>query len=316
MEQTFLNLDAGESAIFLRDLESIKAKTYDKLYPEYKAQRLFPVDTSAGPGAETITYRSFDRVGVMKIIADYADDLPRSDVKGIEKSIIVKSLGGSFGYNYQEVKASAMGNRPLPQMKANAARQSWEAKVDSLAWYGDASANLKGILNQPDVPAATVQTGISSGNVTWLGAAPKTADEILKDMNDSIGDVHILTNEVEQPDTILLPTAHYEHIATTARSSTSDLTILEYFKRNRPGVTVESASKLAAVDPLPSGAGGPKNVMIAYKRDIDKLSLELPQLFEMLPVQERGLEYLVPTHARIGGLLVYYPLSINIVEGI
>jgi len=32
-------------------------------------------------------------------------------------------------------------------------------------------------------------------------------------------------------------------------------------------------------------------------------------MFEQLPVQERGLEYVVPCHSRIGGVIIYYPLS-------
>ena len=48
------NLDANESAFFARQLEYIKPKTYDILYPEYKAFRLMAVSTEAGPGAQVI----------------------------------------------------------------------------------------------------------------------------------------------------------------------------------------------------------------------------------------------------------------------
>lgn len=313
MSEKIMNLDAGESAFFSRELETIKAKTYDKLYPEYKATRLIPTDSTAGSGAETITYRSFDRVGVMKLIADYANDLPRSDVKGREFTINVKGLGGSFGYNLQEIRASAKAGNALEQKKANSARQSYEQKVNRLAWFGDANSGLLGMLNQPDVPAATVQTGATSGNIPWSG---KTNDEILQDMNDAIGDVWTLTNMVEMPNMLLLPAEQFRFVKTTRLSTASDTTILEFFLANNEGVTVEAVNELKNVAPLPSGAPGPSNVMIAYRRDPDKLTLELPQLFEMLAVQVRGLEYVVPTHARYAGVQFYYPLSANIVEGI
>jgi hypothetical protein len=38
--------------------------------------------------------------------------------------------------------------------------------------------------------------------------------------------------------------------------------------------------------------------------------------FEQLPVQEKGLEYVVNCHSRIGGVLIYYPLSQYIMDGI
>ena len=315
MEQ-LTNLDAGESVFFSHQLESIKTKVYNVLYPEYKATSLLPVDTSAGPGAETITYRSFDRVGVMKLIADYADDLPRSDVKGKEVTIRVKSLGGSFGYNLQEVRASAKAGTALSQLKANATRQSYEAKVNQLAFFGDAEAGLLGLLNQPDVPANTVQTGVVSGNVTWLGASPKNTDEVLKDMNDAVRDPMTLSKGVEIPDTLLLPLDEYSYVSTTRLAAGTDTTILQFFLQNNPGVTVEWVNELADVAVLPSGGGGPANVMISYKKSADKLTLELPSLFEMLAVEARGLEFIVNAHARYAGVHVYYPLSMNIVEGI
>jgi hypothetical protein len=38
--------------------------------------------------------------------------------------------------------------------------------------------------------------------------------------------------------------------------------------------------------------------------------------FEQLPVQEQGLEFQVPCHSRVGGTIVYYPLSMAIMEGL
>jgi hypothetical protein len=56
--------------------------------------------------------------------------------------------------------------------------------------------------------------------------------------------------------------------------------------------------------------------MVAYKKDPDMFTLEIPQMFEQLPVQERNLEYVIPCHARIGGVIIPYPLSLYIMEGI
>ena len=58
------------------------------------------------------------------------------------------------------------------------------------------------------------------------------------------------------------------------------------------------------------------DLILMYRKDPDKLTLEIPQPFEQLPVQFEGLEYVVPCHSRIGGLIVYYPLSIIKAEGV
>lgn len=312
----YYNLDANESEFFQRELEFIKSQTYDILYPELKATLLIPVSTEAGAGATTITYRQFDGVGIMKIIANYADDLPRADVKGKEFSSIVQTLGGSYGFNIQEVREAAMAGRPLNARRASTVARANEQKVNSIAWFGDADSGLLGMLDQPNVPAATVQTGATSGNVTWGGGSPKNPDEIIKDLCDVVDDVRELTQGIENPNTILIPIAQNSLISCTPRSTTSDTTIKQFFMNNRPGVEIVELVELKDVDPLPSGGGAPKDVMIAYDKSPDKLTLEIPSPFEQFPPQERGLEFIVPAMSRIGGVIVYYPLSINIVEGI
>jgi hypothetical protein len=305
-----VNLDANESMFFARELEAIKARTYDILYPELKMLRLVPISFDAGPGAETITYRQYDSVGVMKIIANYADDLPRADVTGKEFTSKVKSLGGSYGYNVQEIRAARMAGKPLEQRRANAVRMANDQAINRIAWFADGSAawgGLYGLLFAPNVTKAAAVVG------TWSSA---TADQIIGDVNALINNIRTLTKGVENADTVILPIAQYAKIASTPRSSTSDTTILEFLRRVHPGVTFEDANELATVTPNPRTGLTSANCMVAYRRSPDKLTLETPQAFEQFPAQERNLEFVVPCHSRVGGIVIYYPLSIAIVDGI
>ena len=113
------------------------------------------------------------------------------------------------------------------------------------------------------------------------------------------------------PDTLLLPLEHFHLAATTKLATPSDKTALMYFLETSPYVkSVEWLEEL-------NGAGsGSTDVIMAYKRDPRKLTLEVPQDFEQLPPQERGLEFVVPCHQRCGGVIVYKPLSIAKGEGI
>jgi len=316
MKETIVsqNLDANESIFFARELETIKARSYDILYPEFTAKRFIPVSGDAGSGAEQITYQQYDRVGVMKIIANYADDLPRSDVKGREFTSPVRSIGGSYGYSIQEIRAAQMAGKPLQQRKANAVRQSYEQTVNDIGWKArtvDAAyAGLTGFLYNPNTTKSSPTTG------NWI-AGSATADQIIADVNEAINDVRTLTKGVEMVDTLLLPIPEFSYIASTPRSNVSDTTILEFLRRVNPGVTFEAVNELTNVTPAPSGGSPATNsIMIAYRRSPDKLTLEIPQTFEQFPAQERGLEFLINAHGRIGGVIIYYPLSVNIVEGI
>ena len=310
------NLDAQESAFFARELEFVKSRSYDVLYPEYTAKSLFPVSAEAGSGAEQITYEQYDRVGLMKVIASYADDLPRSDVKGEEFTTPVRSIGGSYGYNVQEIRASQMAGKGLSQRKADATRQAYEQEVNDIAWFARPAskkyAGLTGFLYNSNTTKSSPTTG------NWI-AGSATADQIIQDVSEAITLVRTNTKGVERPDTVRFPIAEYGHIATTPRSSTSDTTILEFLRKVHPGVDFgqEGLVELSGVSPAPSG-GSPatQSVMIVYKRDPMKLTLEIPQPYEQFPAQERNLEYVIPAHGRIGGVIIYYPLSVNIVEGI
>ena len=312
-----VNLDANEGIFFARELEHIKAKAYDIKYPQLKGASgaIIPISTEAGAGAESITYRQYDMVGMAKIIADYADDLPRADVKGKEFTAPVRGIGESYGYNLQEVRASNMTGKALPTRRATAARRANDQKVNEIAFFARPSTHggLYGLFYNPNITVSTVPT--RGGRTTWISDA-KTPDEILADLNEIVSDIIDLTKGVEEPNTIMLPYAEYQHIASTPRSANSDTSILKYFLGNNGYVNrVLPVNECKQVNPKPSG-GGAANLLVCLRTDPDNLTLEIPQPFEQLPVQERGLEFVIPCHSRCGGVIIYYPLSIAIYEGI
>jgi hypothetical protein len=312
-----VNLDAGESMFFARQLEYIKAQSYDILYPEYKAITMIPVSTEAGPGAESITYREFDTVGLMKIISNYADDLPRADVRGKEYTIPVRSIGGSYGYNVQEIRAARMANKPLELRRAESARRAYEQMVNRIGWFARAADGVYGGLTGLLYNANVTKADSIATAVNWLDAA-RTADQIILDFATQFYNMVDLTKGIEWPDTALMPPLQFGKIRTMPRSTISDTTVYQFIKNAHPELkTIEWVNELKAVTPKPStptAAASYTDVMILYRKDPMKLTLEIPQPFEQFPVQERGLEYLIPTHARVGGVLIYYPLSVTIVE--
>lgn len=305
--QKYVNLDSGETIFFARELELIKSKSYDVKYADLKARSLLPVSGEAGPGAESITYRQYDHLGVAKLISSYANDLPRSDVKGREFTSPVRSLGASYGYNLQEVRAAKMVGKPLEQRRANAAKRAVMQLENTIAFKGDSASGLGGFISNPNYSVVSVGAGAGGGTTFKT----KTPDEILKDLNQVANTPFSVTLGVEMPDTLLLPLDQYTLISSTARSANSDTTILEYFLKNNPFIkSVDWLNELKG-----AGLGG-SDAMMAYRKDPDALTLEIPQDFEQLPVQEKGLEFEIPCHSRIGGVLIYYPLSIARGDGI
>ena len=128
-----LKLDANESAFFKRQIEYIKAKTYDVKYKDLKAFTLIPISNESPSGATEITWRQFAGVGFAKIISDYANDFPRVDVYGVETTTKVRGIGASYGYSVVEIRRAQMANIPLDQKKANMTRRAIEQVINQLA---------------------------------------------------------------------------------------------------------------------------------------------------------------------------------------
>jgi hypothetical protein len=300
-------LDANESVFFKRELEIVKAKSYDVKWAPNKALALLPVDSSAGPAATEITYRSYTRVGVAKMVSDYATDFPRVDVYGTETSVKPHDIGASYGYSIQEIRRAQMAGFPLETRRADAARRSIEDKINSIAFSGDTATNLVGFLSCTGATEFTLASG--TGGYTWAG---KTADEILTDMNGLVYAVVAATNGMEIPDTMLLPLAQYNQIGTKRLGTYSDTTVLDYFlKTNQYVKRIEWLNELKTGDDT-----GLTTRAIVFKNDAEHLELILPVPFEQFAAQQNLLAYSVPCLARIAGVVFHYPLSIGFVDGI
>jgi hypothetical protein len=164
-----MRFDSAEDAsvFFARELDYIKSQSYDVEYPELTALSHFPISSEVDPGAESITYYSYDKTGMAKIISDYSTDLPRADVKGKPTTAIIKSLGDSYGYSVQEMRASRLAGKSLDVRKADSAKYQIDYLFNKIAFAGDAANGLVGVLSSGNnVPLYTLPNG-ASGYADW-----------------------------------------------------------------------------------------------------------------------------------------------------
>ena len=313
-------LDANESAFFLRQIEYIKAKTYDVKYKELKAFDLIPISNEAPSGTPQITWRQYVGVGFAKIIADYANDFPRVDTYGNETTTLVRGIGASYGYSIVEIRRAAIANVPLDQKKANFARRAIEQVINSIAWSGLTPYSINGLVNYPGITAATIPADGTGTSTLWT---TKTPDQIIRDLNNLITAVVATTRGREMPTTLLLPIENYLYISNTRMGLPSDKTILSYFldaQRDAGSIRKvdwlpDELKNVGVSGNIPSG-GTASSRMLAYVQDEDHLTLEIPQPFEQFPSDQEGMEFEIACHAETAGVLVYYPLSIAYGDGI
>lgn len=288
---------------FARALDYVKARTYARVLPPLAGERLVPVSEDTPAGAQSVTYRIYDEVGMAKIISNYADDLPRADVRAREVSVPVRSIGDSYGYTQQDLRAALMTGSNLPGRKADAARSAVVRKENSLMVKGDADYGMYGIANHPNIPTIAA-TGAFAALTNGAGG-----DQMVSDMTNLINQVNAQSNGIHNANVVGLPGAVRAKLATT-RTTSEGMFALASLQQAFPGVEFIAAEELKGM------GGGGTNIVIAADRDLDNFYYDRAMAFTQHPPQARNLEMVVPCEARAAGFILVRPLSICALTGV
>jgi hypothetical protein len=299
-------LDAADAIFFPRELEYIKARVYDIVYPELKARQYFPIDNEGG-WASHITYRQKDYYGAAKIIANHGDDLPVVGGNTAEYTNKVRDLGLAAEWSLRDINRSRELGRRLDADRLADVRRLMEFSLDAIAASGDTDSGLKGAINHSSVTPSNVGSGV--GGLTW---ALKTADEIVLDFSECVSTMRSATNGLYSPNTFLIPDSSFAQIAMKRMSSTSDISVLEYVLKRLQSLGVQAVLPWYRLES--AGAGSTKR-MVAYVRDPDVMHLSIPQEFQVLPAQQKNLAVQVPTMLATAGMILRVPAAVIYRDG-
>lgn len=303
-----MRLDSNESVFFNRELAYVKARSYDAKYAELKGLSLIPISTEAGAGVNEIIFHQYRGVGFAKVIADYAKDFPRVDIYGEEKAVKVKGIGDSYGYSIKEIRASQRTGKNLDQRRAITARRAHDEMMNRMALKSNTADGTFGLLDFPGITEVTLQADGTSSSKTW---ASKTPDQIVRDINDLVNAVMEPTSAREVPDTLLLPIAQYNDLASRRIGEAGEKTLMRYILDNSPYIKrIDWLSELKNF-----GAGGTNRALVG-RFDEEHLTLEIPQPFEQFEAQQEGMEFTIPCHSECAGTIIYYPLAFAYADGI
>lgn len=292
----------------------IETQVYQMRFPQIRYQGLIPVDTSANEWATSVTYFSSDMTGKADWINGKANDIPTVAGQRAKYETSVYMAGIGYDYSLEEVNQARMLGINLSADYAVAARRAYEEMVDDIAFTGNTPKGFQGLFNYTGVTAASVANGAAQTNpALW---ANKTADEILKDINAAIIGVHTATNTVAMADTILLPYSRMLDISSRRIPDTS-LTILDFVTRaNAYTAETGQALTIRGIRGLDTAGAGSTARMVSYRRSPEVLKLHIPMPHRFLPVQQMGLQYMVPGIFRLGGLDIRLPKEVLYSDGL
>lgn len=303
-------LDAAESVHLKRELEYVEAETYRQIYASLQARDFVPTKPGIPEWARTITWREMDEFGKAKIISSAADDLPRVNVTRRETGKTIKTIGMSYGFDWDELAASAAMGTHLDTDEANAAAFAVDSEVDEILSYGLSTHNLEGVLTLSGVTTFT-PADKANGGKTWgtLEAPNATGLEVSADLTAFAAKLHEASKGRIARFRIALPIAQYNY-ASKMRVSAFDSTTALQDALQSPFISsitpwwrckaADSAGKLAI------------DTMIAVPEGMPAaLQGIVPMERRTMPTMQKNLSWITPILAKCGGVVSKYPFLIG-----
>lgn len=292
--------DAEETAFLAQSLEYLSAQMIEVEYGVLLSKDLIPLKTDIHPGAQTFAYKQWSQVGMAKLIANPSDDVPMVDTLVQKFDIPIVTLASGYSISFEELQAALYSNTPIDAMKALAARNANERKIDELLAFGDPEIGMYGLLNNPNIPYIDVTDDFPTADPA----------EMLLDLQRMERTPYTATKQHWKPDTLLVTPAVYSRISQTPISAQAPQeTVLTAFLRNSRSIRrVEEWYLLETAN-----AGAPR--AMAYKYDPMTLQGIVPLMLYSMPPEQRGLHTITNVLSRVGGTVVYRPLSAVYLNG-
>ncbi|MBQ6398547.1 MAG: DUF2184 domain-containing protein [Clostridia bacterium] len=191
-----------------------------------------------------------------------------------------------------------------------------DKSMDHSVYVGVDKARTTGLLNNPEVIRGLAAPATAGGSDTQWAA--KTADQILRDVNQIISDVW-RDNDCSSdalPNHILVPIEQFGQLVTRKVSDDSERSILTYLHENnltrqQGGDLIISPCKYCAG----AGSGG-KDRMVVYMNRVDRICFNITQPLKRMETEFSSMCYKIPYIAQFSEVRFLYPSTVRYMDGI
>lgn len=218
---------------------------------------------------------------------------------------------------FVDMQRMQVTGKSLDALLTDGVRLAYDKHMDANAYIGLSQYGTKGLINNSNVTSAQVALDSTSTYRDW---AHKTADEILKDVNNAItavwsGAQYDLS---AIPNHILIPHEQYNHIASSKVSNDASKSILEFLLDNN--IAKRNGQQLVIAGcPWCKGAGtSSSDRMVVYCHNERFLALEelVPLARTMTQPNVEALAYDSVYMANVSQLEMFYTQTIRYYDGI
>lgn len=297
-------MERNDSYLLQESVDYLIPKILDAQYPKLKAAEHIPVAYEGGAGAETINQLMIEYAGRAQITSAPGKNPPLVGIlpNGLNTSV-VRSVQMAFEINFQESRAAQRMGVNVSDKKGMAAREMVEREGNRLAYLGDVPSGIYGLFTFPLLPKV-----ISPIRFNDLTVNPALLLDYMNLWTNLL--YNEITNQVVQPNAVLMPTHVKTRLKTTYKSEYSDISLMKLWR--------DSNEFIDYVDDVPEAneAGfGETPGMLFYRRDPEYVTWYVPQPTEILIDQESETSKTLLVHQRNAGSF-YHRMSGLLVEGL
>ena len=201
----------------------IEQEVYKIKYGDIQYRNLVPVDTSAHPFANQITWYTMDGVGQADFLATGGTDFPMVDTEKTQHNVRVENLGVAYRWSEFELEAAIRANENLRADRAAVVRRVSEEKLDDICLNGHSPLGWDGLKDSSLITPTVAPDGAGGSKSAWEN---KTGQEIANDINRAISGIETDTLQTEMADTVLMPMEERNLLATRQFAAGSYTNIL------------------------------------------------------------------------------------------
>jgi len=265
-------------------------------YPSANYAEFMPVDTTGSVWSAGSVFFSGDVNGKAEWFNTASDDMPYAEFS--KSQFLQENHMAAIGYKWtrQDMERAAQLGQDLLSQKAGAATQVAERFLHKVAMTGDGAKFATGFINNP------LATSVAAG-ATLAASTPDVCSTII---NAALTSIEVNTGETFMANTLLLPTAVYNNLA-SRRMTDTNMTVLAYIQANSvvPGLVIKKTRHLTTT-------------MVAYANTAEVHKYHLPGGgHQFAPAWQKGpFSWEVPGIMATGGYECRIPKAITIYTGV
>lgn len=311
-------LSANDSYVFLmKQLEKVDEKILEPLtgtdWP-----RDMPVITGGGLlesiASVDVTYASTGS-SEDSLIFEAANDIP------VMQADLSRSVARTFNFaeymsfsSLEKEKMRQVGMDPETFLNKGI-RLHCDKTLDRNVYVGFTKAGSTGLVNNASVTRISAANNAAGTSTKW---EDKTADEILKDINDILYQVW-QANDCSSdalPNHIILPVKQFGQLVTRKVGDGGEMSILTYVLQNN--LTAQQGGNLV-ISPCKYCSGiGSSNAdrLVAYMNQEDRICFNLTQPLRRMETEYAEMRIKIPYICQFSEVRFLYPTTVRYMDGI